>query len=128
MKYKPTPADARIIRKCAERSAGYGRVEICPGERYNIEGKYPNVRNFNIALLSDHPDWTDTDLWDNAHAWSDFRRGVVLTDDGRGIFDFYVYGPLGHHKELQTNVTAYYERGKLVRVEGTCDGIMWEAK
>lgn len=126
MKHKPTKEEARIIRECAERSAGYARVEICPGTRINIE-KDNSETHMNIAMVSDHPDWDDTDLFSNAFTWSDFTRGVELTDDGRGIFDFYVYGPMGHHKELQTNVTAYYERGRLVRVDGTCNGTMWQA-
>jgi len=125
-KHKPTSEEKRIIRRCAEKSAGYGRVEICPGSRYNVEtGAGECGINFNIALVSDDPEWADTDLWSNAFTWRDFTKGVELTPDGRGIFDFYVYGPLGYHKELQTNVTAYYEGGKLVRVTGTCDGVMW---
>lgn len=128
-RYKPTREDARIIRDCAQRSAGYARVEICPGTRYNLEGKHQDVEQdeLNICFVSDHPDWDDTDLADNAWKWKDFTKGVNLTDDGKGIFDFYVYAPLQEmRKELQTNVTAYYEGSQLVRVEGTGNGIMWE--
>lgn len=116
MKIKPTSEDCRIIRDCAERSAGYGRVEICPSTKISL---VTSAIHFNIAMISDDPDHADTDLFDNAYAWKDFTRGVELTPDGRGIFDFYVYGPLNYWKELQTNVTAYYEGGKLIRVEGT---------
>lgn len=123
--YRPTSEDKSIIRDCAKRSAGKKRVEMNPGLRYNIDGKYPNVRSLNIAMVSDHPDWNDTDLWDNTYKWSDFTKGVELTEDGRGIFDFYVYS-LGYHGELETNIVAYVEGGKLVRVEGTMDGVMWK--
>jgi hypothetical protein len=125
MKRKPTKEECHIIRDCAKRSAGYRRVELCPGERVNLtDGR----RHFNIALISEHPDLDETDLFSNSWKWRDFTNGVELTADGCGIFDFYVYGPLGHHKELQTNVKAYYQHGKLVRVDGTCDGVMWPPK
>lgn len=120
--YRPTSEDKRIIRDCAKRSAGKKRVEINPGIRHNTE--VDRGQHMNIAMVSDHPDWDDTDLWCNASKWSDFVKGVELTEDGRGIVDFYVYS-LGYHGELETNVVAYIEGGRLVRVEGTCDGVMW---
>jgi hypothetical protein len=46
--------------------------------------------------------------------------------DGRGVFDFWVYS-VGRDAELRTNVTTYYEAGRLVRVESTGRGIMWQA-
>jgi hypothetical protein len=124
MKYRPTSEDKRIIRDCAQRSAGHKRVSMRIGERHNTDTDRP--RNTNIAMVSDHPDWNDTDLWEH-HDYREFTKGVELTADGRGIFDFYVYS-LGYHGELETNVVAYFENSKLVRVEGTCDGIMWKAK
>jgi hypothetical protein len=125
MRHKPTSEEARIIRDCAQRSAGHKRVSISPGSRYNTEGKFEG-NHLNIAMVTNEQDWDDTDLWSNAWKWSDFTKGVELTEDGRGIFDFYVYS-LGHHGELETNVTAYYENKRLVRVDGTCDGTMWKA-
>jgi len=122
---KPTREECRIIRNCAERSAGYRKVEICPSTKCNL--KYDRGAHFNILFVTDEPtNWNDTDLADNAYEWKDFTKGIELKD-GAGIFDFYVYGPMGHWKELQTNVTAYYDGGKLVRVDGTCDGTMWKA-
>ena len=59
----------------------------------------------------------------------DFTKGVevdVRKTQSQGIFDFYVYS-LGYHGELETNVTAYYENKRLVRVDGTCDGTMSES-
>jgi hypothetical protein len=123
MKYRPTSEDKQILRKCAQRSAGYPRVSMRIGERHNLEREAP--RSMNIALVTKHPDWDDTDLWAQ-HDWQMFTKGVELTDDGRGIFDFYVSNT-GHEAELQTNVVAYVEDGKLVRIEGTCDGVLWKA-
>jgi hypothetical protein len=121
-KFKPTSVECTIIRDCAKRSSGHKAVKCEPGIRTNIE-KDGIPRSINIAEVSDHPDWDDTDLWSTTD-WSDFRERATLTDDGRGIFDFYVYS-LGYHGELETNVVAYYEGGKLVRVTGVCDGVMW---
>lgn len=132
MKYKPTADDKRIIRDCAKRDAGYGAVEICPSTKYNMTDR-TKPQHMNILFVTNDPvdkmfdpehNCRDTDLADNAFAWSDFTKGVELTDDGKGIFDFYVYGPLGYNKELQTNVTAYYDGGRLVRVDGVSN-VRW---
>lgn len=124
-RFKPTPAQCSIIRKCAQRSSGHKGVKLEPGIRHNTE-KDGVPHSINIAEVSDHPDWNDTDLWSTTD-WKVFRERATLTDDGRGIFDFYVYS-LGHHGELETNVVAYYEGGTLIRVEGTCDGVLWQKK
>lgn len=123
MTYKPTSAEKKIIRDCAQRSAGCRRVEICPSTKRCLDN---GKEAMNICFISDDPDFGDTDLADNAFRWSDFTKGVELTDDGRGTFDFYVYS-VGRYAELQTNVTAYFEGGRLVRVDGTCDGTMWRS-
>ena len=39
--------------------------------------------SINFALISDDPDWQDTDL-DDYEPWTAFTRGVELTPDGRG--------------------------------------------
>ena len=128
MKYKPTAEDKRIIRKCAEKDAGKNRVEICASTRVSLVRDIKECPpNMNVAFLTDDGDFGDTDLWDNSYAWSDFTKGVELTDDGRGVFDFWVYS-VGHWAQLETNVTAYYKDGKLVRVDGTGNPNMWEAK
>lgn len=127
--HKPTSEEKRIIRACAQRSAGCKRVEICASTRVNIEreGRIPDDTRMNVAFISDDPDFGDTDLFDNSYKWSDFTRGVLLTPDGRGVFDFWVYS-VGEHAELKTNVTATYEGGRLVLVE-TPDSnpIAWKA-
>jgi hypothetical protein len=123
MKYRPTAEDKRIIRDCAQRSSGHKRVSLRIGERHNLEKDVP--RSTNIARVSDDPDWNDTDLYEH-HDWAAFTKGVELTDDGRGVFDFYVYST-GRDGELETNVWATYKDGKLVEVEGVGDGVIWKA-
>lgn len=122
MLWKPTPSERRIIRDCASRSAGMRSVKIEVGERYLIEAV--NLTSINIRLLSNDPDWNDTDLYQSL-PWSEFVRGVPLTDDGRALVDFYVYSP-GEYGELKTNVQACYEHGALQWVEGTCNGRIYE--
>jgi len=126
-KYKPTSEEKKIIRQCAQRDAGFARVTICIGSRYNTEKEGgSDTPHLNVAFVTDHPDWDDTDLWDNAYTWRDFTRGIELTPDGRGIFDFWVYST-GSHGQLETNVQAYVEDGRLVRVDGTGTGVLWKA-
>jgi hypothetical protein len=123
VRLRPTSAERRFVRECAARSAGERRVEVCPSTRVLLEGdKTPQM---NVALLTSDPSFEDTDLHDNALRWSDFARGFELTEDGRAVLDFWVYS-LGRDAELKTNVTAYYEAGRLVRVEGTGDGEAWK--
>ena len=124
LKYKPTSEDKRIIRDCAQRDAGFKRVEICASTRHNIEQDLGVGEHMNVAFVSARDDFSDTDLSDNSYKWSDFTKGVELTEDGRGVFDFWVYS-LGYHGQLETNVTAYYENGKLVRVDGTGKKGLW---
>jgi len=116
-KHKPTSEEKRIIRRCAQIDAGKRGVILEPGERYNIEAGNTQVTAINIALLSDDPDFGDTDLF-GMMPWSEFTKGFELAPRGRAVVDFYVYGT-GKNGELETNVTAYWEGGKLVRVEGT---------
>jgi hypothetical protein len=119
MKWKPTPQEMRWIRRAAEISAGRARVRIEPGTRFNINGD-SRVSHMNIALLSDDPDWNDTDLSETV-PWAWFRKGVELTSDGRAIVDFYVY-EVTDWGDLRTNVTVYYAAGAVQRIDGTMDG------
>jgi len=131
-KIKPTPADCRVIRDCAQRSARRRRVHIEIGERHSLTDKARNEAAldcpYNIALVTDDLGWDDTDLT-QTHSWEAFKReGFRPASGGVGIVDFYVYeidkdGPA----DLCTNVTATWEGGKLALVEGTSDGVMWKA-
>ena len=119
-KHRPTSDEKRIIRECAKRETGKSRIIIEPGIRHHLNDV--TRQNMNIAMLSDDPDFGDTDLWDHS-TWAIFASGFELTPDGRAIVDFYVYstGPDG---ELESNVVAYWSAGKLVRVDGVgCDGL-----
>lgn len=111
----PTPDECQVIRDCAQRSAGRRAVRIEPGSRVSLEtGDFA----LNVALISNDPDWENTDLHDFI-SWKFFRRdGFEFTADGRAIIDFYVYS-VGKDGELETNVTAYWDDGVLVRVDGT---------
>ena len=120
--YKPTAEEKRIIRDCARRSADCRNVEINPSTKINERGD----THMNVAMISDDPDFGDTDLDDNAFTWRDFTKGVEMTADARAIVDFYVYSR-GRDAELKTNVTVYVERGRLVRVDGTCNVALWKA-
>lgn len=113
--YRITQADADAIRNVAIRASGCRRIALEPGSRVNTSD-HGRGYNVNIRLVSDEPDWNDTDLHDYI-SWAEFRKGFDLTDDGRGLVDFYVYS-LGHDGELITNVQAYFEGRRLVRVEG----------
>lgn len=140
--WHPTADECRILRACAEKSARARNVIMRPGSRYNVKAtpeeheRHRELQSqpggdFNIRLISTDEDWNDTDLSDNSTTFAQFRRGVLLTEDGRAVVDFYVYTRLGfgrdYDEELQTNVQAIVEGGRMVRVEGTGDGVMWEA-
>jgi hypothetical protein len=128
--YRPSADEKRLIRDCAKRSAGRRAVKIEPGERYHLEDGRAAL---NIAFLTDPKDWDNwncTDLHGPVD-WKEYADGFNLTTDGRGIIDFYVYEMVRCYQggmepgDLMTNVTAYYEGGKLIRIEGTGNGIMW---
>lgn len=120
-RHRPTAEEKRIIRDCAARGAGFRSVEVNPSTRVNLTDPDRGAA-MNVLLVADHID--QTDLFDNAYAWSDFTRGFDMTDDGRAIIDFYVYNR-GQYPELQTNITAYWEKGRLVRVDDTSKPEMW---
>ena len=127
--HRPTSEEKTIIRDCAKREARRRAVELQIGERYNIAGRHtaPARGEINIAFITDDPEnWDDTDL-QTLLKWSHFTRGFLFADGGSAIIDFWVYS-YGRPGELQSNVTAYWKQGKLARVEGTANGVMWKAK
>lgn len=119
MKYVPTKDDCNIIRNAAAKEAvpriSVGAVVLEPGYRYNTDEDRGEA--FNIALVSDDPDWNDTDLSDYG-TWAEFRGGFELTPGGHGIVDFYIRRRGDVYHELCGNVVAIIENGKLVRVHG----------
>lgn len=124
----PTDEECRIIRQCAEKSAGATNVVIRPGERYSLTNSDAPT-SINIALLDPDPDFGDTDLHDNSGSFADFRKGFEAAEGGAATVDFYVYRRTGvgrdYDEELMTNVTAYWRDGRMIAVYGTCDGCMW---
>lgn len=123
--YVPTREEIALIRRLAEKSAGCSPVKIEPGIRCSLSGR--EGKNMNIALISDDPDFNDTDLFDKRD-WKAFTKGFELTADGRGIVDFYVYNRnrgAVDEGSLETNVTCWFDRDGLVRVTATGNGEMW---
>lgn len=119
MQWKPSSADRKTIRNFAARECGKrpGALSLRIGWRYNIDDASIEPSP-NIARVSVMPDWDDTDLhdmWD----WDQFiKRGIELTEDGRATIDFYC-STRGWEGQLESNVQAYIEDGKLVAMEGT---------
>jgi hypothetical protein len=139
-KFKPSAADCLILRNCAIKNTGAG-VIMRPGYRHHygdepLNRPEPAQDDLNISHYTNmaFPEWEDTDLSDNCTVFADFKSGrnATLTEDGKGIFDFYLYKRSGvgryAEEELDSNLVAYYEDGKLARVE--CTGLrfpLWKA-
>jgi hypothetical protein len=118
----PTGEECRIIRRTAanEYQRG-GSVLLEPGIRFNTE-QDGRPRSINIRLVSDHPDWDDTDLDDYA-PWDAFRKGVELRDGNDALVDFYVR-ELGD-RELLGNVQAEFDSRGLVAVYADKPAPLW---
>lgn len=118
--YKPSSIDCDAIRYAAYRESvpkiSLGAVILEPGYRHNVNRPY-SPEALNIALISDDPHWNDTDLSDYGK-WADFRKGIELTADGRGIVDFYIRKRGDSYGDLFGNVTIEIRNGKLSRIYG----------
>ena len=124
MLWKPTSRECELLRRAASRescpSASFNMVLLEPCIRSGPKFEYANSiphGEFNIALVSDDPDWADTDLYDYG-TWATFRRGVALTEDGRAILDFALRRKFDEDQELLGNITVYYEDGRITRIHG----------
>lgn len=116
-KYIPTAEDCTIIRSAAAREANLtaGAVILEPGYRW---GPHPERgSSLNIALVSDDPAWGDTDLADYG-TWSEFRKGIELTSDGRAIVDFYIRRKFDSSGELHGNIVCHVRNGVLAEIRG----------
>lgn len=119
--WKPSPSDKDIIREFAGDAVGYHpnslRIEV--GERYNTD-KDDNFMSMNIALLTTHPYWEDTDLA-GLQPWGTFAKGVPALPGGYVVCDFYIYRK--SDGELLTNVNCFVMpvdgELKVVRMEDT---------
>lgn len=109
--WKPSKEECALIRATAKLAVS-GLCKVEAGIRCNT--KYAGVeQSFNIARVTKSPsDYTlDTDLSDFA-SWADFRKGMELGDNGNAIVDFYLFNRF----ELATNITVYYEAGRIQRI------------
>lgn len=124
MKFKITQADADILKMAAAIESCPGipisAIILEPGWRHNTEDR-SKPSSMNMALVSDDPEWNDTDL-DEYGTWREFRKGVDLTEDGRGIFDFYIRRRGDQYHELHGNVVLHVANGVMVKVTGYGQG------
>lgn len=101
---KPSQADIKVIntlaRQLVRKLGGHGSIDIRVGVKCNISKGLENT-NMNILLVTDDPDWNDTDFYDTID-FSWFIRGFETTTDGRGLFDFYLYDDEGLVCNMQT--------------------------
>jgi len=126
-KYRPTKAEKDIIKACAQLEAGMKGVTLEVGERYRLGGGIPSDPcTINIALLTDDDDLNGTDL-NQSIPWKWFTMGFPFAEGGRAICDFYIYNKSRDELEieLQSNVTAFWRDGKMIRVNGV-SGTIWE--
>lgn len=110
--WKPTRDETQLIRECAARETGLraGSLSIEPGYRRNVD---TGCSAMNVAAISDDPDWDDTDTI-GVGRWTDFAAGVPLTNNGRAIVDFYLYGK----ERLRGNLTVTYAAGRIRAIHG----------
>lgn len=119
-RYRPSRADLVAIREAARREARFehtGQVLLEVGRRQSLVTGEVAI---NFAFISDDPDWRDTDL-DDYRPWPTFARGVALTGDGRGMFDFYIRRRGDPDAELHGNISVRIEEGRLSAIHGYPD-------
>ena len=115
--WKIKPQEAIVILDAASRESGYSKSRIFIEAGLRINTDKPKAENINVALISDDPDWNDTDLADFVD-FATVRKGVTLTDNGTAIVDFYIYTK-GDDGQLQSNITVHYSDGAIIKIEGT---------
>lgn len=117
--WKPTAAERAAIRAAGARESADpispASVVLEPGYRWS-KAHEDRGSSINVALVSDRG-LDDTDLADYGR-WSDFTRGVPLTEDGRAIVDFYIRRRGDPHNGLLGNVGVHYAGGRIVRIHG----------
>jgi len=122
---KPSQADIKLIKTYARQVArdlgARGRITMRVGTRYNIDNDPDLERtNMNILLVTNDPDWDDTDLYDtDEFSW--FTRGFETTPDGRALFDFYLYDDEG----LVCNMQAEFDVEGLVAIHADLEKNIW---
>lgn len=117
IRFRPTSTDIAAIREAARQEAKFervGQVILEVGRRQSLASGETSI---NFALISDDPDWQDTDL-DDYEPWAAFTRGVDLTAEGRGLLDFYIRRRGDRHLDLHGNVSIGIVEGKLTTISG----------
>lgn len=120
--WKPTARECELIKQAAAREShcSVARVLLEPGIKTGPKWEQASEikrGDYNIALVTDDPNWNDTDLYEYG-SWADFRKGVALTEDGRAIIDFYIRWRFDEEQELRGNVEVYYADGRLAEIRG----------
>ena len=118
MIFKPIKADVLRIRTAAQREAKLENIDTVVleiGRRFSTVDA--SKRSVNIATISRDPEFEDTDL-DDYEPWAVFRRGIALTKEGAGIFDFYIRKRGDVDRELLGNITVWIVNGTIMRIAG----------
>jgi hypothetical protein len=124
--WKPTQAECDLLKKAAAKETGHPlkHLRLTMGVRYNTD--QPDLEGVNwlmVSKLVGDAMGDDTDLVSDTD-WETFRKGVLLTEDGKAVVDFYIR-PINeatadkhHYDHLMGNVVAHYEDGKLTHIAG----------
>ena len=120
--------DVRTIRREVERegkrNSRAGRFVLEIGIRH---GDADLGVSINVLAVSRDPsgEWNDTDLYDKA-PWSDVRKPIPLTAEGRAVLDFYVYEwERGEVGDLVCNAQAEIDSAGLVAIHADSDKDRW---
>jgi hypothetical protein len=130
--WKPTAAECKLIKECAARESypplRPTQITVTPMNRVNTKDPSQPI-DFNAARVTKTP-WgteersSDTDLWDKA-SWTEFRKGVTLTEEGHAIIEAVIYHVSGERffedEGLYGNLTVYYSGGKITKIRGLSD-------
>lgn len=115
--WTPNKKEMKKIRAFATQEAGQP-IFLEVGKRVNL---HTGNISTNIAIITDDPDWEDTDLYECVDG-SYFEKGVELNKDGKAIIDFYLYS--NPDEELISNLTVTYENDQIISIVGTRNGEM----
>lgn len=124
MKWKPTAAEKRAIRKYAALYEGKkpGAVVIEIGTRCPLTGE--GEVSSNVLIVDRDANFDNTDLHQTS-PWADLKYGIPLTGEGTALVDFHVYEKMFGDElgMLLTNVQAHVReeegKAKLWKITGT---------